>query len=54
MANWEKGLTEAEKLELERARKARCASADVLRELTKKLKARAYMRIKRAKNDKAN
>lgn len=48
MAQWESALNDAEKEELARARRARDASAEVLRELTKKLKARAYMRMKRS------
>jgi len=51
MAQWEKELKKSEQDELERARLARDASAHVLRELTKKLKARCIKRLHRKRVD---
>jgi cell division inhibitor SulA len=53
MADWEYELTDAERAELDRARTARDATATVLRELTKKLKARCIKRLHR-KRDKSD
>lgn len=50
MAEWETQLSDSEKDELKRARLSRDASAAVLRELTKKLKARCIKRLHRGKN----
>ena len=55
VADWESRLTEAEKRELEQARAARDATATVLRELTRRLKARCIKRLHRgggARDDK--
>lgn len=51
VAEWEKELTDAEKRELENARAARDATATVLRELTRKLKARCIKRLRRKGED---
>lgn len=52
MAQWETMMTQREKEELDRARRARNATAEVLRELTKTLKARCIKRLNRSKEKK--